>query len=110
MLSLDGIKDVEQFWPVGWNRHKRPVSSLFDPLLTLITVITEESRSIVSERKNKIFSDSDSDGDEAFGSAGGLSTPNISRTRVLAEQRELSLKKRQTSTGKGQPLHLLHIR
>jgi hypothetical protein len=46
--------------------------------------------------------DDDEDGGiPAFGSAGGLATPSSSRARMLAQQRELQLKKRQTAMSSG---------
>ena len=41
------------------------------------------------------------DEDGAFGSAGGIGTPSSSRARMLAQQRELQLKKRQAAAQNG---------
>jgi hypothetical protein len=69
---------------------------------------------ITAEKQKKRFSDDetdeDEDGKEILGSAGGIvsTTPQISRARMLSEQKELSLKKRQNSTQKGQWLITNH--
>jgi hypothetical protein len=63
---------------------------------------------VITAKKAKKFSDDDEtdedDGKDILGSAGGIvtTTPQISRARILSEQKELSLKKRQNSTQKGQ--------
>ena len=46
--------------------------------------------------------DDDNDGGRiSFGSAGGIGTPSSSRARMLAQQREIQLKKRATAVQSG---------
>ena len=47
--------------------------------------------------------DDDNDGGRmpSFGSAGGIGTPSSSRARMLAQQRDIQLKKRQTAIQSG---------
>lgn len=47
------------------------------------------------------FEDDVADGGLIFGSAGGLGTESSSRARMLAQQRELQLKKRQNAAQNG---------
>lgn len=50
-----------------------------------------------------INDDDDNDGGRmpSFGSAGGIGTPSSSRARMLAQQRDIQLKKRQTAIQSG---------